>query len=449
MKAKLIAGLFALWSCQSAPQTTQNKSSAKDTLSFPASPSFPDPYWTDLSRILAGLPPKDTLYWKSALNDTAWIAYASRVEHLWSKRKQALYDSLSVWAARELQPYHTWAGKVFYPFSGADWPTIYYIYPRGSSYLFFGLEQEGDPHYLRKLYPLDIVRNLRGTYLTLEDLLHFSFFCTKDMQVQLAHGKVRGLLPVFLALFARTGHLIYKVDHIYLKPDGTIDTLASDKPKPLQSCWDALITGLRFYVGRPNEPTQEVVYLSLNAANAGIEKQTGSRALLSRMRPCVTLIKSASYLMYGPDFSEIRDLILKQSVAILQEDSGMPFRSFDTTMWHIQLFGVYDRPIPLFRSKYQADLWKAYRTYPVKRLPFNIGYHTVPGQSNLLWAVRKNPQAVLSTISEKRMVAQTVVRLSPREMPTDSILSVVSTSPFDNNFKNLKVPTAVPSGDSE
>ncbi|MCS6895518.1 MAG: hypothetical protein NZZ60_05140 [Bacteroidia bacterium] len=453
MRSRLIVGVLALWSCQSAPQPTQsNNPSDKDTLRALPPALSPDPYWTDLSRILAGLLPRDTIYWRSAIRDTAWTNYATQVERLWSKRKQALYDSLLVWAARELHPYHTWSGKVFYPFSGADWATVYYTYPKGSFYLFFGLEQEGDPHYLRKLYPLDIVRNLRGTYLTLEDLLRLSFFCTKDMQVQLAQGKVRGLLPVFLALFARTGHLIYKVEHIYLKEGGVVDTLSPNKPKPAQSCWDNPITGLRFLVARPEEPIQEILYLSLNAANAGIQTQIGSRDILSRMRPCVTLIKSASYLMYGPDFTEIRDLILKQSVAILQEDSGMPFRSFDSTAWHIQLFGVYEKPIPLFRSKFQSDLWKAYRTYPVKRLPFNIGYHVVPGQSNLLWAVRKNPQATLPPIPDGTKSAaqkQSITPLPPRSIPMDTIWTALSLPPSDDSFKNLRPPTAAPFGGSE
>lgn len=455
MKKVLAIWGVLLWSCQSAPSLpTPPAAPVKDTVSPPMPLPSPDPYWTDLARLLGGLKPQDTLYWRSALQDSSWIVYAREIERLWNTRKKALYDSLSAWAARELQPYYNWKGKVFYPFSGADWPTIHYIYPEGEFYLFFGLEQEGDPHYLRRLPPSDIVRNLRGTYMTLEDLLRLSFFCTKDMQVQLAHGKVRGLLPVFLALFARTGYVVYSVEHIYLKEGGIIDTLSDAKPKPPQSAWDNLITGLRFRVGLPDKPPQEVVYLSLNAANAGLERQTGSRDVLSRMRPCVTLIKSASYLLFSPEFSEMRRLILMQSVAILQEDSGMPYRFFDSTAWRVQLFGVYHQPIPLFRSKYQADLWQAYRTYPVKPLPFNIGYHTVPGRSNLLWAVRRDPQAALPPLPEEiasdnhRAISPLPGRpLPPIEelMPPGQQKDSVTTSSIDTGTTS----TAAPSGDSE
>lgn len=449
MKPTLLLWGVLLWSCQSAPSHSQSSNPpAKDTIAQKPSLSLqPDPYWTDLARLLAGLKPNDTLYWHSAIRDTVWQAYAREVERLWNIRKASLYDSLAGWAARELQPYHTWKGKVFYPFSGADWVTINTIYPQGEFYLFFGLEQEGDPHLLRRLSPSEIVRNLRGTYMTLEDLLRVSFFYTKDMQIQLSQGKVRGLLPVFLALFGRTGYVVYSVEHIYLKEGGIIDTLSATKPKPAQSCWDNPVTGLRFRVGRPGGSVQEVLYLSMNAENAGLEKLIGVREVVSRMRPCVTLIKSASYLLFGANFSEMRRLILTQSVAILQEDSGIPLRFFDTTAWVVQPFGVYNSPISLFRRHFQSDLYKLYRTPQVKPLPFNIGYHTVPGQSNLLWVMRKDPQATLPPLPDEVATSRKreVKPLPPRPITPDGVPDTHS----KNSVRDTVVPIVAPSGGSE
>ncbi|RMF52681.1 MAG: hypothetical protein D6750_01990 [Bacteroidetes bacterium] len=456
MKWVIWIGVGVFWACQSRPsELTQAKqasvtSSAVTPTAAQTRPAV-HPYWNDLARLLAGLTPQDTLFWREAIRDSAWKRYAKGLAWLWEARKKALYDSLAVWAAHELDPYHTWKGTVFYPFSGADWPTIFYVYPKGQRYIFFGLEQEGDPHYLRLLSPGEIVQHLQGTYATLQDLLRLSFFKTKDMQQQLAHGKVRGLLPVFLALFARTGHLIYSVEHIYLRSDGTIDTLSAHQRKPPQSAWDNPITGLRFQVGLPEGPVQEVLYLSLNAANSGLEKQQGSRAFLSRLRPCVTLIKSASYLLFGPDFSEMRQLILTQSVAILEEDSGIPYRFFDSTAWRVQLYGVYHAPIPLFKSKFQSDLWQAYRKQPVKRLPFTIGYHTVPGQSNLIWAVRRNPEAALPPLPAETLVAQPKVSpLPPKPAFSDSLqFASPETAATTSDTTSALPAIGVPSGGSE
>lgn len=460
MKHLFLWGALILWACQSLPPSPQASPAPADTAASPALRPAPDPYWNSLAQLLAGKPPRDTPYWRSATQDSAWQRYAQGLEQLWQRRQKALYDSLLPWAAQELHPYHTWKGTVFYPFSGADWPTISLIYPYGQRYVFFGLEQEGDPHTLRTLTPIEIAKSLQGTYATLSDLLRLSFFKTKDMQIQLSQGKVRGLLPVFLALFGRTGHEIYSVEHIFLKESGEIDTLSASAKKPPQSAWDKVITGLRFRVGRPEQPLQEVIYLSLNAANSGLESQAGSYAFLSRLRPCVTLIKSASYLLFGPDFSTMRWLILSQSVAILQEDSGIPYRYFDSTAWQIQFYGVYHQPISLFRAKYQADLWKAYRTYPVRRLPFNIGYHTVPGQSNLVWATRRDPKATLPPLPEELTSEQKAQPpLQPRlilpgiyippALPSSDTAPPPSEKTSDDDPSSASDSTAAPSADSE
>jgi len=410
-----------------------------------------DPYWTDLARVIGGLRPFDTLYWRGAIQDTAWQGHARRMDYLWTTRDKSLFLPLRSWAERELAPYHEWKGLVFYPFSGADWPSIHALYPQGSRYVFFGLEQEGDPHHVRLLHPQEIAQNLWGPYAAMADLLRLSFFKTKEMQQFLARGKVRGLLPVFLAFFARTGYNIYRVEHIYLTPDGKVDTLAAGRSKPAQSPWDTVVTGLRFVIGKPSQPTQEVIYVSFNASNDGLTRQKGILPFLKTIQPCVTFIKAASYLLHGPEFSQMRNLILTQSIALLQEDSGIPYRFFDSTAWKVQLYGVYHAPIPLFKNKLQPNLYQAYRTQPVKPLEFGIGYHLNPGTSNLLLAIRRNPERPLTlpvdTFQSRPAEAKTEPDparrdLTPPHSPKDTMPSPAE-KPADS------VPTPAPSGDSE
>jgi len=440
-------------SCQShSPRSLSGDTRKSDTLrKDTATQAVFDPYWTDLARVIGGLRPRDTLYWRSAIQDTAWQAHARRMDYLWSTREQSLFLPLQKWAETELAPYHEWKGFVFYPFSGADWPSIYALYPQGSRYVFFGLEQEGDPHYVRLLSPQEIAQNLWGPYAAMADLLRLSFFKTKEMQQFLAKGKVRGLLPVFLAFFARTGYNIHSVEHIYLTPDGKVDTLAAGRSKPAQSPWDTIVTGLRFVIGKPSQPPQEVIYVSFNAANDGLNRQKGILPFLKTIQPCVSFIKAASYLLHGPDFSQIRTLLLTQSVAILQEDSGIPYRFFDSTAWKVQLYGVYHAPIPLFKNKFQQNLYQAYRTQPVKPLRFGIGYHLNPGTSNLLLAIRRNPDSPLNLppdIPQSRMPAVAPETLPLPKVPPPLSPSNDTTNPLPK-IPADSMPTAAPSGDSE
>jgi len=90
-------------------------------------------------------------------------------------------------------------------------------------------------------------------------------------------------------------------------------------------------------------------------------------------------------MTHKPEFSEIRDQVLARSVAVLQDDSGIPYKYFDARQWQVHLFGDYERPYGSFRWLDQKDLKKAYST-SAKPLNFQIGYGFRRIPSNLLFA---------------------------------------------------------------
>ncbi len=67
-------------------------------------------------------------------------------------------------------------------------------------------------------------------------------------------------------------------------------------------------------------------------------------------------------MMHRTDFSVIREIMLSNSAAILQDDSGIPFKWFQPALWKLALYGEYDHPYGSFRGLAQADLRKAYQT---------------------------------------------------------------------------------------
>jgi hypothetical protein len=90
--------------------------------------------------------------------------------------------------------------------------------------------------------------------------------------------------------------------------------------------------------------------------------------------------------MHKSYFSGIRDLLLAKSTYILQDDSAIPYRCFNTTIWDITLYGTYAGPIEMFKEHFEDDLAAAYRRKGEK-INFRFGYAT---SSNLLLA-RKIP----------------------------------------------------------
>ena len=100
------------------------------------------------------------------------------------------------------------------------------------------------------------------------------------------------------------------------------------------------------------------------------------------------MFKATSYMIHNNDFSIIRDIALSTSGAILQDDSGLPYRLFDGGQWKIQFYGEYTKPYGSFHFRVQKDLFNAYHAAGVKPLPVRIGYGYGKMASNLLLARR-------------------------------------------------------------
>jgi hypothetical protein len=115
---------------------------------------------------------------------------------------------------------------------------------------------------------------------------------------------------------------------------------------------------------------------------------------LKRQGRFATMIKSASYLMHKEGiqepahFEQIRSLILMQSDAVVQDDSGVPLRLFARDTWKLQFHGRYEAPTPEFGKHLQRDLKVEMQRNSTGKLPFSYGYAYKQGESNLMTAQR-------------------------------------------------------------
>jgi hypothetical protein len=135
--------------------------------------------------------------------------------------------------------------------------------------------------------------------------------------------------------------------------------------------------------------TQRFFYFSANIADDHLAKNTGFQTFIAGLGTVRTLLKATSYMTHHPEFSIIRNDILAQSEEITQDDSGIPYKFFDASVWHVRLFGEYEKPYGSFRWLEQPALREAYKTSS-EPLPFRIGYGFHKAPSNLLMARRIN-----------------------------------------------------------
>jgi hypothetical protein len=132
-----------------------------------------------------------------------------------------------------------------------------------------------------------------------------------------------------------------------------------------------------------------VYYFSVDLSNGSVER-SGLLGFCRKLGRGDSLLKSASYLPPGGEFSTIRNFLLDQSDLIVEDDSGIPYKDFNPAQWQVRLYGNYQAPIDIFKQYYQADLADAFAHSSPQGLTFGIGYRGWdPKKSALIVAYRR------------------------------------------------------------
>ncbi len=350
--------------------------------------------WRSQTAFLAGLTTTTEPAAQAFMQSKSWQAYAARLQQKWRVLDATRWQAVSRWAAQELPFAAAAQTKVFYPFGGPDFLYASLLFPRASDYFLVGLEPVGQPPALEKFTAGEMESYLLELEASLNSLMNFGFFKTNDMRADFSSKRLNGVLPVLLALLARTEHQV--VDLELLHADAQGNWLASSDPQPPTAVAPApKAIGVKIQFHRANESNlQTLHYFSVNLENKPLAENHAFTTFITAQKPLTTFVKSASYLMHTPTFSAIRELILAHSTALVQDDSGIPLRYLDETRWKLSFYGVYSGPISLFKGAYQADLKRRYNpAAKPQTLPFGLGYQWQPGTANLLLARQAEARA--------------------------------------------------------
>jgi hypothetical protein len=216
--------------------------------------------------------------------------------------------------------------------------------------------------------------NLRSS---LDSVLSWSFFITKNMKGDLTRTQLTGTLPVLYVFLARTGCTI-----------NAVETVALDRTGALTETGQGETPGVRIAITNASGVSQTVYYFSTDLSDDGIKSKPGFLRFCENQGRGTSLLKAASYLMHETGFSEVRQFLLAQSDVILQDDSGIPLRYFEDPTWTIRYCGQYVGPIDIFKKYWQSDLAAAYSRVAPVSLPFSFGYQWQPNRSDLMIAAK-------------------------------------------------------------
>lgn len=300
--------------------------------------------------------------------------HQKELQEQWTFCRKIRYGIMQQWAREHLARYPATRGVLRYLFGGPDFLNACAFFPDTRIMVLGGLEPVGEVPPPEALDPASLGTALKALEESLRTSLFCGYFITSEMKPQLSKGSFRGVLPVLYTELALTGNIIDSVSMI--RPFGS--------------------PGVEIIYHRPGGTSQILFYFQADLSNG--KECRRFLAWLGDLGTGATYLKAASYLLPLDSFSETRNFLTRTSSLILQDDSGLPFRSFLPGEWQIELFGVYTDPLPVFRLGRDPRLDEAYhsgmRSGP---LAFGAGYHVQPDDANLLLAVRLQSAALVST----------------------------------------------------
>ena len=351
-----------------------------------AEPLPKDRYPDDIGRFLAGLPGRAGSPFAQFESDDAWIKHRKVLDDAWAKMEKDRLPAMRKFEREELGGAPAGESKVFYPFSGPDALTVTVFFPRSPVYVMVGLEPAGTLPAPQALEKKNIDQYLVETRASLASELDRSFFITRQMDREFRGQITDGLCLPILELLVRSGHQIQGFRYVRLDDHGQIIERAADYHAPGRIGNKGV--EIAFTTGA-DPSLHKLFYFSVNLSDDHLRDDPPFLTFLDQLHGATTFLKATSYMVHEPGFSTIRNQVLAQSGAVLQDDSGVPYHFYVSPPWNVQLYGAYVQPYGMsFRWLEQKDLKLAYQTQNPRPLPFRMGYgyHAVP--SNLLFATR-------------------------------------------------------------
>lgn len=295
----------------------------------------------------------------------------------WKATNKKILDGVTIFENSEIDSLSKDSHILFYPFSGPDLLYADKFFPNQDKIIMVGLEPIGSPleikqnslpHYLKALRHALFYPNQIGFYRTLS--------MEKDFKDPLLNGTLHHLLYYI----GRLGYTIVDIRTFTLMPNGKL------KPSDYDGC---NVIGMKYKKTGSNK-IKKLLYFSTDLSNKGIK--SSNYALIKYLKnnsDYNVLLKSASYLLPRPYFSIILNEIIDNAELIVQDDTGVPYRTINTPQWDVSLYGDYTKTIALFKNYFQKDLAQAMLQQSKGKLPFGIGYNLHHGEC-IMMVAKKN-----------------------------------------------------------
>jgi len=314
----------------------------------------------ETARFLAGMPVTGVL--EPLTHTPGWQEHAQAMNDAWKKKEQQQIWPIRQWMQANAPQFHRSNDTAFYMFSGPDFLYASIFFPLANNYVLAGLEPIGNVPDLTQTPPEVLSADLISLRMSMNSILRFQYFITKEMRTDLGRGNISGTLPILYVFLARLGYTVIDVAHVSTPAEGVKITFGG------------------------GEQQQTLYYFKTDLAGGG---NSAFLRWCAARGPGLSLLKAASFLMHGDGFSGVRNFLLQNSRVIIQDDSGIPLRMFPKG-WRVNCYGRYVAHHEEFEKYHQPDLAAIYaQNPPPPALGFAFGYHWQKDDGLVMLATRE------------------------------------------------------------
>jgi len=385
--------LFILFSillinCKSRTENKENLT-GKDSVETKIDITKYDRSYNDIALWLAGLEQDSSGKYKNLENSETWKTYSVEIREAFNLMKIDRLGKLDTFTINELSEVNTNIKTLFYPYSGPDFTNANIFFPKTDKIIMAGLERVGDIPDFSKLSEINKQNYFSQILESLTNILTKGYFITKRMKKEFAGERLdslSGVIPIFYVFMAQANCRILDAQKIYID---TLGNIVEINENYIDDPFDNTVNGLKIdYIRNEDNKIRTVIYFSHDLGEFKHADTPEFLIFLKKQNINVTFLKAASYLNIW--FGIVRNFILDNSDYIFQDDSGIPIKYINDSIWNIKLYGTYTKTLDMFKDYFQSSLKTKYaQDSTVVPLNFGIGYNGTIGDANLQLFTKK------------------------------------------------------------
>lgn len=283
---------------------------------------------------------------------------------------------------------------VIYPFGGGDAITMLAVYPDATEYTSLSLEGIGDPRPLAKLDRNKLAGNLTKLRTMLAANLGWAWNTTNQLSIDSSEtgSGIPGILAIVLVALDAHGYELVEARYFELANDGTVNYLTAEQlaaadtakatakqaPKRTHDVQRGTFNNIEIAFRKKGDsaaPRKVFRHIAADLSDGALVHDGGALAYIDKRAGCAALTKAASYLLWKPEFSKVRDALIRNIKIMVSDDTGIPPRFAKPAGLAQRVWGGYRGTFfkwaDQVTAKEMIELWRS----SLGPLPFRFGYY--------------------------------------------------------------------------